>query len=255
MPGLPPEVMRVDYVSAADGMSDWALLETPAKGDIWVVFIHGYGSTGDQLYTHAKLRKKWLPRFRAAGLGIVSVNLRGNVWVAPPTADDLHDLLNWLRKKHKACRFMFFSGSMGGTSNLIYATLYPDDCAAVAALGASTDMAAHYACDIKFEKGTIQREIGEAIAKAYGGTPEERPALYRRNSPLFNADRLTMPLYLAHGEKDALLPVDEMRALAAKLSTKSNVTYVEIPGGDHDSPCFYVPAMEWLLEKAEAFRS
>ena len=254
MPGVPPEVVRADYVSAADGLSDWALLEAPAKGDVWLVFLHGYGSKGDQLYTRADLREKWLSAFRAAGLGIVSANLRGNARMCPAAADDLHDLLGWLRKTRKAERFLFFSGSMGGTGNLIYATLYPDDCAAVAALGATTDLAAFYSWGMKHEPG-IQRQIAESTVKAYGGTPEEKPDLYRKHSPLHNAERLNMPLYLAHGEQDDLIPVDEMRALAAALAAKPNVTYVEIEGGDHDSPCFHRPAMEWLLRQAEACRS
>jgi len=254
MPDVPPDVVRLDYVSAVDGLSDWALLSLPAKDDTWVVFLHGYGSVGDQLYTHADLRAKWLPSFLAAGLGILSANLRGNAFMCPAAVEDLHDLLNWLRERHHAKTFLFFSGSMGGISNLIYAMLHPEDCAAVAALGAATNLAEHYAWDMKHESG-IQLEIGEAYAKAYGGTPEEKPDFYRNHSPVFNADRYTMPLYLSHGEKDDLIPVEEMRDLAARLSGKSNVTYVEIPGGDHDSPCFYEPAMEWLLKQAEACRS
>jgi dipeptidyl aminopeptidase/acylaminoacyl peptidase len=138
---------------------------------------------------------------------------------------------------------------MGGTANLIYATLYPDDCTVVAALGAATDLGAYYGWGMKHEPG-IQRQIAEAIAKSYGGTPEQKADLYRKHSPLFNADRLTMPLYLAHGEKDALMPVEQMRALAAKLSGRSGVAFAEIKGGNHDSPCFYGPAIEWLLQNA-----
>ena len=70
--------------------------------------------------------------------------------------------------------------------------------------------------------------------------------------PAAEPQHLGLQLYLAHGEKDVLMPVEEMRTLAAALAGKSNVIYVEIEGGDHDSPCFYPPAMEWLLEQAKA---
>ncbi len=250
MAGLPPDVVRVDYISALDGLSDWALLQPPTTGDTWVVFLHGHRSKGDQIFTRADLTASWLVPIRVAGLGIVSANLRENAWMSPAAADDLHELLGWLRKTHKAGRFLFFSGSMGGTSNLIYATLYPEDCAVVVALGAATDLAEYYAWGMQHAPG-IQREIAEAIATSYGGTPDQIPNLYHKHSPLFNANRLTMPLYLAHGEHDALMPVAQMRALAGKLAGKSNGTYVEIPSGNHDSPCFHKPALAWLLQTVE----
>ena len=252
MPEIPSGVVRVDYVSAVDGRSDWALLDSPTRGDVWIVFLHGWGSNGDQLYMRADIREKWLSRFRAAGLGILSANLRDNAHMCPEAVEDLHDLLAWVRKTRNAGPFIFFSGSMGGTGNLIYATFHPEDCAAVAALGAVTDLTTHRA-NMKQETG-IRQEIGASYVKAYGGTPEEKPDLYRRHSPLYNTEKFTMPLYLAHGEKDDLIAVEQMRALAAALAAKPNVTYVEIPGGDHDSPCFHPPAMEWILKQAETLR-
>jgi len=249
MPGLGPDIIRVDYVSAHASFSDWALLAPPAKSRTWVVFLHGHGSRGDQIFTKPDLREKWLRPIRGSGLGVAACNLRGNAWMAPEAAEDLHALLRWLRAAHQAGRFLFFSGSMGGTSNLIYATLHPEDCALVAAMGAATDLAAYYHWGRQHKPG-IQRQIASAIAQSYGGTPTEKPDVYRKHSPLFSADKLTMPLYLSHGEKDALMPVEQMRALAGRLAKKGNATYVEIKDGNHDSPCFHPPAMEWLLQNA-----
>ena len=138
---------------------------------------------------------------------------------------------------------------MGGTGNLTYATLHPEDCAAVVALGATTDLAAYCGWCVSHTNG-IQPEIGQAIVRAYGGPPDKLPELYRRHSPLFNAERLTMPVFVAHGEQDALMPVAQARALAAKLKGRPTFTYVEITGGSHDAPLFCKEAIDWLLQQA-----
>jgi pimeloyl-ACP methyl ester carboxylesterase len=66
---------------------------------------------------------------------------------------------------------------------------------------------------------------------------------------------LTMPVFLAHGENDALMPVAEMRALAAKLAGRSDCTYTEVAGGDHDSPLARTPAVDWLLRRVAELRA
>jgi pimeloyl-ACP methyl ester carboxylesterase len=248
-PAVPDGVARVDYASGVDGAGDWALAWPPATGHAWVVVLHGHGADGAQLYTRADIREHWLKPLRAAGLGVLTVNLRGNAWMSPPAAADLHDLLGWLRKHHGADRFLFISGSMGGTGNLTYATLHPEDCAAVVALGTSTDLAAYCGWCLSHTNGILP-EIGQAMLRAYGGPPDELPELYRRHSPLFNAERLTMPVFVAHGEQDALMPVTQARALAAKLKGRPTFTYVEVPGGNHDSPLFCREAIDWLLKQA-----
>jgi pimeloyl-ACP methyl ester carboxylesterase len=240
---IPPGVSRVDYVSPRDGLRDWVLAWPPDSGNLWTVVIHGHGSHGDQIYTREDIRRSWLEPFRAAGLGVFSPNLRDNAWMSPAAASDLRALLQWLRQRQGAKGFIFISGSMGGTSNLIYAVLHPEDVAAVAALGAVADLAAYHEWCLK-TNGAIHREIAGAIASAYGGTPESRPDLYRDHSPAFRAERLAMPLFIAHGEKDALMPVAQMRFLASRLG--DNAEYVEIPGGGHDSPLACPQATEWL---------
>jgi dipeptidyl aminopeptidase/acylaminoacyl peptidase len=235
----------VDYRSGVDGQSDWALHLPPRSVNTWVVVFHGHGSGGDQLYVRADAREFWLNPLRNAGAGIITPNLRGNSWMSPPAVQDLHDLLTWFAKRHQASRFVFASGSMGGTSNLIYATFHPEDCAAVAVWGAAPDLAGYVKWGMRYARG-IQREIAEAIVNAYGGTAEQVPDLYRRHSPLLHTDRLIMPLYLSHGEKDALMPVAPMRELAARLVGRETVTWVEIPAGDHDSPAFQTRARDWL---------
>lgn len=44
-----------------------------------------------------------------------------------------------------------------------------------------------------------------------------------------------MPIILTMGEKDELIPVAETRKIAFALRGKTDFTYHDVPGGDHDS--------------------
>ena len=138
--GYPQGVSRVTFRSGADGAEDWALIWPPERGGHWCVVIHGYGSHGDQLFVREDIRRDWLPRFRARGMGILTPNHRNNGWMGPRAAADLHALLSFVRREFGAERFTFVSGSMGGTCNLIYAVLHPEDVAGVVALCPVSDL-------------------------------------------------------------------------------------------------------------------
>jgi pimeloyl-ACP methyl ester carboxylesterase len=252
----PPEasaagVQRLSYRSPQDGVADWALVWPPAGGNTWLVNLHGHGSDGTQLFTRPDIRGAWLPLFREMEFGILTPNLRGNAWMSPDAAADLRALLQVVRDDFGVSRFLFVSGSMGGTGNLIYAVLHPDDVAGVIAMCPATHMGLFYEWCNSRPDAPVLTEISAAIRAAYGGTPGERPDVYGRHSCLAHADRLTMPVYVAHGEDDAAIPVAQSRALAAAC-TSGNLKYREVPG-DHDAP-LALPLMEeglqWILRSA-----
>ncbi|MFA6293206.1 MAG: alpha/beta fold hydrolase [Victivallales bacterium] len=231
----PAGLKRLEYASAVDGLKDWALLLHGERKGLWIIFIHGHGSNGDQLFTRRDLRETWLPVFRDSGAGILCANLRGNAWMGPSAADDMQDLLNYLRAEHDMRKTIFCSGSMGGTSNLIYAVLHPEDVNGLIIRGAASDLASYYRW-CRSQKKPIIRCIAEAIKISYGGTPDEKPDLYLKHSAIADAGKLTMPLFLVHGGADEIIPVEQARSLAGKMKKCKNFSYTEIPGGNHDSP-------------------
>jgi len=243
-------VLRMDYVSSIDGFMDWALVHPSSQdNDTWIVMIHGHGSHGDQLYTRADIKDNWLPIFLQHNFGILSPNLRDNAWMGPKAADDLHDLIAFVRAKYNAKHLIFASGSMGGTSNLIYASLHPEDVSAVVALGAASDLTRYFEWCRTINNGVI-KEIADAIESAYSGSPKKRPEIYKKHSALENSAKLTMPIYLSHGGNDQTIPVDESRRLADKLSFNAAFFYHEIPGGNHDSPLWLMAeGIKRIIEK------
>jgi len=247
---FPEGVLRLEYLSCFDQKKDWALLQVQ-KSD-WLVKLHGHGSSGDQIYTRQDLKNNWLPKFLTAGFSLFSPHLRANAWMSPQAVSDLHGLLGYLREKFQARRFFFFSGSMGGTGNLIYSALHPEDVTAVVALCPATDLTLYYHWCREQKGPEVLKEIAAAIENSYGGPPESLPRLYRQHSALANCSRLVMPVCVVHGDADAIIPVELSRLLARCLKNHHQFFYQEIPGGNHDAPLMMEEPFLWLLEKKNA---
>ncbi|MEK6796978.1 MAG: alpha/beta fold hydrolase [Spirochaetota bacterium] len=230
---FPPGLRRVTYTNEHDGSHDWALA-LPGDSSTWAVNLHGHGSHGDQLYTRQDIRDRWLPEFISAGVGILTPNLRGNAWMNDAAVSDLHALIGHIRDACGGERFVFFGGSMGGAGNLIYAIRHPEDVHGVIALGAVSDIASFWQW-AKNHHGTPSA-IAKAIADAYGGTPDERPSAYEAHSVIRHHERLSMPVFLAHGAVDAVMPVSQARQLAEVKYGDARFMYHELPIGDHDAP-------------------
>ena len=249
--GIPSGLTRVDYRSAVDGAEDWALVLPPERGRTWLVCVHGHGSHGDQYYMRPDLVERWLPLLRGTGCGLLTPNARDNAWMSPPAAADLHALLEYVRQEYGAERFVLFGGSMGGSSVLAYAVLHPEDAVGVAAICPATDIGTYHGWCRRQAGPPVLEEIASAIEAAYGGTPQERPDVYARHSCLANAARLTMPVYVAHGDADETIPVEQSRALHDALG-EDILKYHECPGGGHDMPLIAPilrEALEWVLPR------
>lgn len=230
---FPPGTERIEYASSHDGVVDW-LYYTPGNlARTTVVYLHGSFADGAQIYTRQDVRDFWLSRILAGGHPLLSLNLRGTAYMSPAAGVDLQALLAWGRKELGCSRYVLLGGSGGASSAMAYAVLRPQDVDGVVALGM---------CDIfarlEFAEASdnpVLQELARTVYAAYGGSPAELPDVYRARSVLEHPERLTMPVVLTIGECDALIPAAETRKIAEALRGNPQFTYVEVPGGDHDS--------------------
>ncbi len=240
----PAGTVRLEYRSSFDGKTDWALY-TP--GDISqnvIVYLHGSFSHADQIYTRRDIREFWLSRILAGHHALLSLNMRDTSYMSPAATQDFSDLLDYCRREFKFRKVVLLGGSGGASSAMAYACLQPERIDGVIAMGM---------CDIFARldfarKSSLQvlQDLARVTFEAYGGTLEEKPELFRQRSVLVHHAKLTMPIVLTMGESDALIPVVETRKIVAALKDKPGFTYVEIPGGGHDSAVFVDVDLETL---------
>ncbi|MEH1127905.1 hypothetical protein [Micromonospora sp. CPCC 206061] len=63
------------------------------------------------------------------------------------------------------------------------------------------------------------------------------------------------PIFMAHGDRDTLVPVAEARLLATRLRSMSTnpVVYAELPGGQQAFDLFRSPRFEAVIDGVVAF--
>ena len=242
----PEGTVKITYQSAVDGKEDWALFSPGDPANNTIVYLHGSFFSGDQIFTRKDVRCFWLSRILAGRHPLLSINMRGTSYMSPPATRDFTDLLDNCRREGLLRKVVLLGGSGGASSAIAYACLHPERIDGVIAMG-MCDIFARLDFARKSEIPVLQ-SLAKTVFEVYGGTIEEKPELYRERSALIHADKLTMPIVLTIGEKDALIPVAETRKLAEALKGNSHFRYIEIPGGNHDSALWVDIDLETLVK-------
>ncbi|WP_226648402.1 alpha/beta hydrolase family protein [Microbulbifer variabilis] len=124
---------------------------------------------------------------------------------------DIADAVNWAVEKGYADpeRVCIYGASFGGYSALMNPIRYPDlyKCA--------IGYAGVYDLEMMYTKGDIKRrDRGIAYLRRELSKDEN---FLRDNSPIHNTDKLNIPLFIIHGEKDERVPVEHAEELLEKL--------------------------------------
>lgn len=229
----PPGTELIEFISDYDGATDWFYYTPGDPSRRTVVFLHGAFSDGTQIFSREDVRRFWLTRVLEGGHPLLALNLRGTTYMNPATTVDTFELLAWARRELGCGDITFLGGSGGAFSALIYGMFHPQDLQGLIALGAC-DIIGWYAYAAQSAEPLLQR-LAESLRTAYGGTPAQQPRVYEARSVLAHHQSLTMPVVLTMGECDALIPVAEALRVAQAMRNNPLFTYVEVPGGDHDS--------------------
>jgi pimeloyl-ACP methyl ester carboxylesterase len=241
--GLPAPI-RETFNCSADGSLWPYLLQAPDRPPAAIlIYLHGHYSDHYQGMTagayndaFGQLRRECLKRHWA----YVSAYYGGNTWMGPLAESGVADLIAHLRARWPGQPVVLCGGSMGGSSALVFAVRRPQLLDGVIALCPASDIQAYYAFASASTNPTLEN-IAAAIRIHYTADQHDLNEELHLRSALGNAGRLTMPVYLSHGAKDTLIPVEWTRLLAARLGELGRpVRYLEIPDGDHDSPVLHV---------------
>lgn len=235
-----PEPTRETVQCSLDG-SRWPYLLQAPEGEARAVLIYLHGHYSDEYqgmaegsYNDAfgKLRREC----RSRDWAYVTAWYGGNTWMGPIAEQGLADLIAVLRERWPGRPVYLCGGSMGGSSTLVFAVRRPELLDGAIALCPAADVESYYAF-ARASAQQVHQNIADAIRIHYTADGHDLDEELAARSALGNAASLTMPLYLAHGDADDVIPVGPVRALAGRLTEMTRpVRYVEIPGGGHDAP-------------------
>jgi dipeptidyl aminopeptidase/acylaminoacyl peptidase len=141
--------------------------------------------------------------------------------------DDITDGVRWAIRDGVADsqRICIYGGSYGGYAALTGAFREPE------LFRCAVGMAGVYDLPLMFEKGDIRSvERGQNYLRTVLGTDKDD---LRSRSPVYNADKIRIPVLLLHGEDDERAPFEHAKRLRAALEKAGNKP-------------------EWFVEDAEA---
>jgi dipeptidyl aminopeptidase/acylaminoacyl peptidase len=246
----PPQECK--FTSAHDGTEQTYLLDMPpqlpAAG--LMVYLHGatghqdQGMTAETFCDSFGFMRRWAARH---GWAYACPEYRGDSWMNAAAEADITQLAGILRLRAAAPVSILLGGSMGGTSAMIYAARRQGVFDGVLSFCPATDMAELH--ELSF--------LRDNISAAYGGDPRRKAEEYAARSTCLHAESLAQtPLYIVHGDVDAVLPVSQVRRLVEGLKRlHATYQYVEIAGGGHDAPLrpqYIQQGLEWLIGRIAA---
>lgn len=183
----------------------------------------------------------WTEFLASRGYAVLQVNFRGSDgygidfknaglrrW-GLEMQDDLTDAVQWAvaQKVADASRVCIVGGSYGGYAALMGAVKTPElyRCAiSFAGVSDLPDLMQHWS-DYVLGRETAEHMLG----RAWG----DRERL-RATSPARQAERIRVPVLLAHGTADRVVPVDQSETMASALkSAGKRYRYLELDRGDH----------------------
>ena len=166
---------------------------------------------------------------RERGYWLVVPDLGGAHWMNEQACRSIDAVIgSWINVHgvHPA-RVHLLGTSMGGGSGLIYIARHPSHVQSMCAVFPMTD----------FAQWMRERPAYlPAILRAHNVPPSASTTLLDDLSPIRHPDAYAgLPLFLLHGDQDAVVPVHHSRAFAAALRARGcTVTYREVHGGGHD---------------------
>lgn len=194
-----------------------------------VLFIHGGAwRTGDR--SIATLATD----FVRAGYVYASIGYRLSVDAPYPAAfEDCKAAVRWFRERAKdygadPTRIGLFGASAGGHLAMLVGGHPAEGDARVQAVCSWFGLA-----DLSIMRAP-KGDPSESLLALLGGTAEEKPEAYREASPVTHVTPDDPPVFLVHGDADALVPLAQSELMLARLKeAKVDASLLVVKRGDH----------------------
>jgi dipeptidyl aminopeptidase/acylaminoacyl peptidase len=201
------ELSIITYLS--DGLKVKGLLAEPKVGGILDGFLYLRGG----IKNVGMVRPARIAQFASEGFIVFAPFYRGNQGgegnedFAGDDREDAFAAFRLLKSHRRVSRIHLFGFSRGGVMALLTAIEYPEAVSLVT-WGGVTDMF------LTYEERLDMRKM---LKRVIGGTPAKYPERYEWRTPLFQLDKLTLPVLIIHGVKDTNVSVEHAYALEEGL--------------------------------------
>lgn len=238
----------VAFTAVCDGSEQKYVVVLPAKFDAdakhdVLIALHGHGSDRWQF---VKIERDECRAARDVAADhdmiYVSPDYRAKTsWMGPKAEADVVQIIGELRKNFRVNRVFLTGASMGGSACLTFAALHPDLISGVASMNGTANHLEY-------------QQFQDAIRESFGGTKEEKPTEYKNRSAEYWPEKLTMPVGIAAGGQDKLVPPESVVRLGRVLAAmKRDVLLNYREAGDHETN--YDDArqiLEFVIDKANS---
>jgi dipeptidyl aminopeptidase/acylaminoacyl peptidase len=202
--------------------------------DLLIAF-HGHGQDRFQMAEHANAECKGIRDFASKhNMIFVSPDYRAPAsWMNAAAEADTIQLIAKLKKLYQTGKTYLVGASMGGTGVMTFTALHPELVDGLCSMNGTANLLEY---DVNYS------DIQEAIKISYGGKIDETPADYKKRnrheyvkrSAEFQADTFRMPLAIALGGKDTIVPPGSMLRLAEAITRHNpNVLLLHRPNQTH----------------------
>jgi dipeptidyl aminopeptidase/acylaminoacyl peptidase len=183
----------------------------------------------------------WVQFLASRGYAVLQVNFRGSTgygraWVergygqlGTGMIDDLEDGVDWAVREGfvDARRVCVFGASYGGYVALWAPIRHPERYRCAASFAGISDLSAMVRYDAR--RFTATRYARERRRQLRGGAENDLGAV----SPLRQIGRISVPLLVAHGERDTTVPTAQSRSLVRALAGRNILESVFYPEAGH----------------------
>lgn len=233
-----PDMTKVTY-TARDGLEIEAFLTIPLGGEDrklpTILFPHGGPIASDTGHFDY-----WTQFFANRGYAVLQMNFRGSSgygfdfmeaglrnW-GLQMQDDIHDGLSWLVEEGIADpdRVCIVGGSFGGYAALMGAVKSPKTFRCAVSFAGVSDIEML----LKDSRRFSNRKI---VEKQIGDLKKDRDQL-RATSPRQHAEKIQIPIMLAHGSEDRVVPIEQSEVMAKALEKAGkSFKFMVFEEGDH----------------------
>lgn len=194
-----------------------------------LLFFHGRGGRAQDSNFHSKEFAGFKKKAYEKGFLVAIPDYGSDCWMNQKAEMMVLEFVAHLRRQYPLDEnHLFVMGvSMGGGASLTFSLRHPDKVTAVCDIMGVTNFVRFY------HEGNYRNSIGPA----FGGSPEEKPEVYRQRSAICNIDVLKkLPLLILHGADDTLVPLWNSETLYEKLrQAGGKVEFLRIPHVGHDN--------------------